>query len=159
GGPGESSASVGGAADAAAPSRGSQPATDAVPGELTTAPPAEGASSGRAPPSASLDDSQQARPSTPGASASAPGNAAVAALQPTAAAPRRVSAEEPPSVTARYVVVLDEASGELLHGQDERTRVAPASVTKIATTLVALEREPDLAVRIPVTISGSAMAA
>jgi D-alanyl-D-alanine carboxypeptidase len=57
------------------------------------------------------------------------------------------------------VAILDEASGELLYGLDERARVAPASVTKIVTTLVALEREADLGLRIPVTISGSAMAA
>jgi D-alanyl-D-alanine carboxypeptidase len=62
-------------------------------------------------------------------------------------------------VTASYVAILDEASGEVLHGQGEHTRVAPASVTKIATTLVALERDPDLGRRIPGTISGSAMAA
>jgi D-alanyl-D-alanine carboxypeptidase len=62
-------------------------------------------------------------------------------------------------VTARYVAVLDEASGELLHGLDEHMRVAPASITKIVTTLVALEQEPDLDQRIPVTVSGSAMAA
>jgi D-alanyl-D-alanine carboxypeptidase len=70
-----------------------------------------------------------------------------------------VSDAPPPPVTAQYVAILDEASGELLHGQGERTRVAPASVTKIATTLVALERAPSLDLRIPVTISGSAMAA
>ena len=157
--PREPSASVGGGADAATPPQGSQPASAAVPDEPTTAPLAEGASSGRLPPAASLDDPQQAWASTSGATVSAPTNAALSALQPTAAAPRRVSEAEPPAVTARYVAVLDEASGELLYGQDERARVAMASVTKIATTLVALERELDLGVRVPVTISGSAMAA
>jgi D-alanyl-D-alanine carboxypeptidase len=78
---------------------------------------------------------------------------------PVPAAPRRVSSAPPPPVTARHVAILDEASGELLYGQDEHNRVAPASITKIATTLVALEREPDLEKRIRVTISGSAMAA
>lgn len=86
-------------------------------------------------------------------------HSAVLAPKPVVAGPRRVSAAEAPAVTARYVAVLDEASGELLYGQDERARVAPASVTKIATTLVALDRAPDLGQRIPVTISGSAMAA
>jgi D-alanyl-D-alanine carboxypeptidase/LysM repeat protein len=78
---------------------------------------------------------------------------------PAPAPPRRLDSGPPPSVTARYVAILDEASGDLLHGQDERVRVAPASLTKIATTLVALEREPDLDKRIGITISGSAMAA
>jgi D-alanyl-D-alanine carboxypeptidase len=62
-------------------------------------------------------------------------------------------------VTAEYVAIVDEASGEVLFGQSEHTRVAPASITKIATTLVALEHEPDLERRVAVTISGSAMAA
>jgi hypothetical protein len=74
-------------------------------------------------------------------------------------APRRVSSEPPPAVTALHVAILDDASGEMLHGQGEHERVAPASLTKIATTLVALEREPELGRRTPVTISGSAMAA
>jgi D-alanyl-D-alanine carboxypeptidase len=86
-------------------------------------------------------------------------HSAVLAPAPVVAGPRRVSAAAPPAVTARYVAVLDDASGELLYGEDERARVAPASVTKIATTLVALERAPDLGQRVPVTISGSAMAA
>jgi D-alanyl-D-alanine carboxypeptidase len=77
----------------------------------------------------------------------------------SAPAPRRVRPAPPPSVSARYVAVPDGASGELLYGEDERTRVAPASVTKTATTLVALERADDLAQRVAVTISGSAMAA
>jgi D-alanyl-D-alanine carboxypeptidase len=93
------------------------------------------------------------------AAESAPSTAAVYTAELTAPAPRRVSAAAAPAVSARYVAVLDEASGELLHGQDEHARVAPASVTKIATTLVALEREPDLDQRVPVAISGSAMAA
>jgi LysM repeat protein len=78
---------------------------------------------------------------------------------PAPAPPRRMDNAPPPSVTARHVAILDEASGDLLHGQEERVRVAPASLTKIATTLVALERETDLDRRIGVTISGSAMAA
>jgi serine-type D-Ala-D-Ala carboxypeptidase (penicillin-binding protein 5/6) len=78
---------------------------------------------------------------------------------PVPAPPRRIDAAPPPPVSARYAAILDEASGELLYGQDERTRVAPASLTKMITTLVALEREPGLERRIPVTISGSAMAA
>jgi D-alanyl-D-alanine carboxypeptidase len=102
----------------------------------------------------------------PGARASAaertegvPSQAAVVAPEPAPVGPRRVSESAPPAVSARYVAVVDEASGALLHGQDERARVAPASVTKIATTLVALEQAPDLGQRIAVTISGSAMAA
>jgi D-alanyl-D-alanine carboxypeptidase len=82
---------------------------------------------------------------------------------PTLAAPppgpRRVNDAPPPDVTAEHVAILDEASGVVLFGEAEHTRLAPASITKIATTLVALEREPDLGRRFDTSISGSAMAA
>jgi D-alanyl-D-alanine carboxypeptidase len=84
-----------------------------------------------------------------------PNTLALAALP---VGPLRVSDAPPPAVTARYVAIVDEASGALLYGRDEHLRVAPASVTKIATTLVALQREPDLARRVPVTVDGPAMA-
>ena len=113
------------------------------------APPAEAAPG----PGSEAATPRQAEASAP------PGDAGRLANRPAPAGPRRVSDAPPPSVSARYVAVLDGTSGQLLHGQDERTRVAPASVTKIATTLVALERAPDLGRRIPVTLSGSAMAA
>jgi D-alanyl-D-alanine carboxypeptidase len=76
---------------------------------------------------------------------------------PTVPGPRRISDAPPPAVSARYIAVVDEASGQLLYGQDEHARVAPASITKILTTLVALEAEPNLARRIPITISGAEM--
>jgi serine-type D-Ala-D-Ala carboxypeptidase (penicillin-binding protein 5/6) len=81
------------------------------------------------------------------------------ALKPLALAPRRVSETAPPAVTADYVAILDEDSGALLYGAREHDRVPPASITKIATTLVAIEHEPDLSERVDVTVSGSAMAA
>ena len=83
----------------------------------------------------------------------------VLALKPLVLGPRRLALAPPPLVTAEHVAILDEDSGELLFGLGEHDRVAPASITKIATTLVALEREPDLARRIDVTVSGAAMAA
>ena len=79
--------------------------------------------------------------------------------KPATPGPRRVGQAPRPPVTAQYIAIVDDASGELLYGQDEHVRVAPASVTKIATTLVALQREPNLGRRIPVSVSGSAMAA
>jgi hypothetical protein len=76
-----------------------------------------------------------------------------------AAPPRRVSDSAPPAVTAASVVIVDDASGEILFGSRPHARLAPASITKIATTIVALERGGDLERRIDVTVSGSAMAA
>jgi serine-type D-Ala-D-Ala carboxypeptidase (penicillin-binding protein 5/6) len=81
------------------------------------------------------------------------------ALRSLIAAPRRVAETPPPEVTAQYVAILDEDSGAFLYGSREHERVAPASITKIATTLVALEREPDLGRRVDVTVSGSQLAA
>jgi D-alanyl-D-alanine carboxypeptidase len=101
---------------------------------------------------------ERAQDSTEEADGAGESGAAKAAVE-LPPAPRRVSDAPPPPVTANFVAILDEASGKILHGHGEHTRVAPASVTKIATTLVALEREPDLGRPIPVTISGSAMAA
>lgn len=97
------------------------------------------------------------RPATEGPTLAFQAITAPAPAQP--AAPARVADTPPPSVTARYVAIVDEASGALLYGRGQDTRVPPASTTKIATTLVALNREGDLQRRIPTTISGSAMAA
>ena len=83
----------------------------------------------------------------------------VLALKPLAAAPARLLAIDPPPVSAAQVLILDEDSGETLLGVGEHDRVAPASITKIATTLVAIEHDPDLTRRVAVTVSGSAMAA
>ena len=47
---------------------------------------------------------------------------------------------EAPAVGAPSVAVLDEATGQLLYGKDERRRRPMASTTKIMTALVALER-------------------
>ena len=131
------------------PRPGFEAAAAARPDEPPTGPGAAGALTGPDWPPAGAADAPE----------SAPDRAPSLASEAMPAGPRRVGAAAPPQVSARYVAVLDEASGALLHGQEEHARVAPASVTKIATTLVALEREPDLGRRIPITISGSAMAA
>jgi D-alanyl-D-alanine carboxypeptidase len=82
-----------------------------------------------------------------------------AAGPPTAAPQRSDSAPAPPNVTAASVAIIDDASGELLYGKQPHAELPPASITKIATTIVALERGGDLDRRVDVSISGSAMAA
>ena len=76
-------------------------------------------------------------------------------------APQRVSDAPPPDVTARYVAVIDEASGQVLHGEDPHGRSGPASVTKIATALITLEHwgVDRLDEQVPISIDGDAMAA
>jgi D-alanyl-D-alanine carboxypeptidase len=81
------------------------------------------------------------------------------ALGPVVGGPARIDDAAPPLVTARHVAIIDEGSGALLYGQNAHTRVPPASTTKIATTLVALERAADLGQLVRVTVSGSRMEA
>ncbi|MGI9148283.1 MAG: D-alanyl-D-alanine carboxypeptidase family protein [Chloroflexota bacterium] len=75
------------------------------------------------------------------------------------APPRRVSDAPAPETTAVHIAIVDENSGQLLYSELPYTEVPQASTTKIATTIVALERAPDLSRRIPVTVSAMAMAA
>jgi D-alanyl-D-alanine carboxypeptidase len=75
------------------------------------------------------------------------------------APPHQVGVADAPHVTARHVAIIDEASGQMLYSLLPYTEVPQASTTKMATTIVALERSPDLSRRIKVTISATAMAA
>lgn len=59
------------------------------------------------------------------------------ALAPATA--RAAQAARPPVLTARHAALLDATSGRLLYGRAADERVAPASLTKMMTALVALE--------------------
>jgi D-alanyl-D-alanine carboxypeptidase len=78
---------------------------------------------------------------------------------PVANGPRQTGAAPPPHVTALHVAVLDEGSSALLHSVDPFAREAPASITKIVTTIVALEHEPNLQRAFTTTVSSRALAA
>jgi D-alanyl-D-alanine carboxypeptidase (penicillin-binding protein 5/6) len=84
---------------------------------------------------------------------------AAALTQPTPVAngPQREGTDAPPRVSSANIAVLDEASASLLYAQDAFARRAPASITKIVTTLVALERGPDLKTIFTTTVSASAL--
>jgi D-alanyl-D-alanine carboxypeptidase len=75
------------------------------------------------------------------------------------APPLRTGDAPAPDTTAVHIAIIDDASGQMLYGELPNTEVPQASTTKIATTIVALERSPDLARRIQVTVSAMAMAA
>jgi D-alanyl-D-alanine carboxypeptidase len=75
------------------------------------------------------------------------------------AAPRRLPDVAPAHVTASHVAIIDDASGQMIYGEAPDTRVAQASTTKIATTIVALERTTNLQQKIKVSVSASAMVA
>lgn len=76
-----------------------------------------------------------------------------------ASPPRRLGDAAAPNTSALYIAIVDDASGELIYGEGPHVEVPQASTTKIATTIVALERSPDLTRRIPVTISAQDMVA
>ena len=57
------------------------------------------------------------------------------------------------------MAVVDEASGAVLESVDPFAREAPASITKIVTTIVALERQPDIKRVYTTTVSSSALVA
>jgi D-alanyl-D-alanine carboxypeptidase-like protein len=75
------------------------------------------------------------------------------------APPLRTSDASAPDTTAYHIAIIDDASGQLIYGEQPYTEVPQASTTKIATTIVALERTTDLSQRINVTVSASAMVA
>lgn len=64
----------------------------------------------------------------------------------------------PTSIIAEMAVVLDEASHQILYARAPHQRVAPASLTKMVTALVALERG-QLADRVSVDIDSARLAA
>ncbi|HUE75430.1 MAG TPA: D-alanyl-D-alanine carboxypeptidase [Chloroflexota bacterium] len=68
-----------------------------------------------------------------------PTPAIVATPTPIPGPVRRPNTERAPPTNAKSVVVMDGASGEILYELNAHMRVAPASTTKIMTSLVALE--------------------
>ena len=68
-----------------------------------------------------------------------PGLLLVAAVL-SLAAPGAASADAPPAVAARAALVANGTTGEILHVENPKARVAPASITKLMTALVTLER-------------------
>src|SRR6188508_1516604 len=72
-----------------------------------------------------------------------PGTAGPSSALPTPASPERLTGV-PPAVSARAVLVFDEASGTSLYESNSHDRLPPASLTKIATAVVVLEGAPSL---------------
>jgi len=72
-----------------------------------------------------------------------------------APAPSIASTAPPPEIAAHAAIVLDEASAAVLYEKEAHARLAPASLTKIMTALVALERTaPDEIVEVHVDGAG-----
>lgn len=66
--------------------------------------------------------------------------------------------EAPPAISGQAAAIIEEPCGGLLYDQDAHGPRAPASLTKIATALVALERA-DLSEMVDVQVDGAALAA
>jgi hypothetical protein len=58
---------------------------------------------------------------------------------PSASAPTRTGSQQAPRVSARAAVIVDHDSGEILYEKDAHQPLPPASLTKIATAIVAIE--------------------
>jgi hypothetical protein len=80
-------------------------------------------------------------------------------VQTLSAPPRRTGEGPVPNTSAVHIAIVDDASGQMIYSEQPSDQVPQASTTKIATTIVALERDPDLSQRIKVTVSASAMVA
>ena len=65
---------------------------------------------------------------------------------------------DPPGIAAYAVAVIEEPCGALVHGFNEHERYSPASLTKIATALVAAERA-DIRQTVRVTVDGGVLSA
>ena len=66
--------------------------------------------------------------------------------------------EDPPSLAVSAYAVLEEPCGALVQGYNASARLSPASLTKIATALVAAERV-DIRQTVHVTVDGGALSA
>ncbi len=58
---------------------------------------------------------------------------------PTPGAPVKTGSQQEPSIPAPFAVAIDAKSGAVLYARNIHGRVAPASLTKIVTALVAIE--------------------
>ncbi len=71
--------------------------------------------------------------------------------------PATVGELPPPEITARAAAVIEEPCGGVLYGGNAHMRLAPASLTKLATALVASERA-DLSDTVEVRVDGAELA-
>lgn len=69
----------------------------------------------------------------------APATEALPIPPPNSAAPQPVHADPAPQIGAEAAIVIDAGSGAVLYDKDARLPVAPASLTKIATAILAIE--------------------
>ena len=72
--------------------------------------------------------------------------------------PALVAEVSPPAISARAAAVIEEPCGGLLYGVNAHERLAPASLAKLATALVASERA-DLSDTVEVRVDGAELAA
>ena len=66
--------------------------------------------------------------------------AAVLVPPPAGVPPKQRTAVAPPKIAARSAIVIDDATGAVLYEYNGRVRIPPASLTKIATAALAIDR-------------------
>ena len=91
-------------------------------------------------PSAPVTTPADPPPTLTAASTPAPTHTVTPAPTPTPAAPAKTGPQPEPSIPAPFAVAIDARSGAILYARNMHGRVAPASLTKIVTALVAIER-------------------
>lgn len=79
-------------------------------------------------------------PANAAAPASTPQRKSYLVPPPSGVAPKQPVAVSAPKLSARAAVVVDDASGAVLYDYNGRTRMQPASLTKIATAALAIDR-------------------
>lgn len=124
-----------------------EPVAEASPPPPATSAPYAGADEAQSEPF--LPPATEEQPDAPSAASSAP--ACATPHTGGSAPPSQVRALPPPAVGAAAAVVIDGGSGVVLWGRDEHTALQPASVTKILTAMIAIERG-NLDEVIPVTL-------
>jgi len=82
----------------------------------------------------------------------------VPAPAPSAPAPRKIGLKPAPTAGAAAIAIVDGDSGALLYDKNAMTPRAPASLTKIATAILAVEAT-DLGAGVTVDVDGARMAA
>ncbi|MDP3768992.1 MAG: hypothetical protein Q8S13_13325, partial [Dehalococcoidia bacterium] len=80
----------------------------------------------------------------------------LAAAPPGPAAP---PAGPAPEITAQAAAVVEDSCGALVYGKSADLQLPPASLTKLATALVAVERTPDLSRKVDVRVNSGLLAA
>ena len=116
-------------------SSGSPTATSAIPTPTVISNGTENLASETGPPTTPVDP----KPILTATSIPEPTGTATSSPTPTPGIPTKTGSQPEPSIPAPFAIAIDARSGSILYARNMHGRVAPASLTKIVTALVAIE--------------------